>query len=173
MNEIENQGVEYTDDNLVSMVEEDQDAVEQAAGGADADFVADTVAGANPEGIVEDDAEVIPDGGREGAAPMSLGTNGRPVKDVTPKGMSGKVKAGLGIAGAAAAATAAGAALTKKKKNQAEDRKGARMGEGEEMEETVESAPVETTVVDHSDPVSANYASIQAAVGYAMQDHRL
>ena len=66
MNEFE-QGVEYTDDNLVTMVEEDQAAVEAAAGGAEHDYMADATEGANPEGLIYEDGEVIPEGGaREG-----------------------------------------------------------------------------------------------------------
>lgn len=237
MNEFE-QGVEYTDDNLVTMVQEDQAAVEAAAGGTDTDFVADTTEGANPEGLIDEDGEVIPEGGareggavgdyakaigkaevngaihplkskrakaqtkedryangenvvsrnlrpyftselnkqaelvskkpgygREGASEvMALGANGRPIRDVTPKaGMSGRTKAGIAAGIGAAAAGVGAAAYAKRKRDE-------RKGGDEEMSEEpfVESAPV-----DFSDPVEANYGSIQAAVGYAMQDHRL
>lgn len=256
MNEFE-QGVEYTDDNLVTMVQEDQAAVEAAAGGADTDFVADTTEGANPEGLIDEDGEVIPEGGareggvvgdyakaagkaelngaihplkskraraqtkedryangenvvsrnlrpystselnkqaelvskkpgygREGSVP-SVGNQGalrKAPREVTPlplnnaalpapagmsgsakAGMSGKAKAGI-AAGIGAAAAGVGAAAYAKRKR--DERKG---GDEEMVEEPfVESAPV-----NFADPVEANYASIQSAVGYAMQDHRL
>lgn len=250
MNEFE-QGVEYTDDNLVTMVEEDQAAVEEAAGGADTDFVADTTEGANPEGLIEEDGEVIPEGGareggvvgdygkaigkaevnnaihplkskrarnqtkedryangenvvsrnlrpystselnkqaelvgkkpgygRQGSVPAVAG-NYAPRKgprDVTPlpldnagmsssakAGMSGRAKAGI-AAGIGAAAAGVGAAAYAKYKR--DERKGG-------DEEMVEEPIVESAPVNFGDPVEANYGSIQAAVGYAMQDHRL
>jgi hypothetical protein len=49
-----------------------------------------------------------------------------------------------------------------------DDRQGGRFGGEEEMLEETVAAPV-----NYADPVEANYASIQSAVDYAMQDHRL
>ena len=98
----------------------------------------------------------------------SLGSIGNTIKN-------NKGKAGI-IAGAAAAGAAGlGAAAYAKHKKDQENREGGRFGEGE-FDETYEApytGEVEEQVVDYSDPVEANYASIQAAVNYAMQDNRL
>ena len=98
----------------------------------------------------------------------SLGSIGNAIKN-------NKGKAGI-IAGAAAAGAAGlGAAAYAKHKKDQENREGGRFGEGE-FDETYEApytGEVEEQVVDYSDPVEANYASIQAAVNYAMQDNRL
>lgn len=230
MNEFE-QGVEYTDDNLVTMVEEDQAAVEEAAGGADHDYMADTAEGATDGEMLEDDGEVVDEGGREGAkgTPRTAIGKGSYLKNPTPrynspgqvagriknnvgkavngvantasnmanttagelasgaksavgsfadkvKGASissvgnaiknNKGKAGLaaGAAGAVAAGLGAKAMMDKNK----DDRQGGRFGGEEEMLEETVAAPV-----NYADPVEANYASIQSAVNYAMQDHRL
>ena len=80
----------------------------------------------------------------------------------------------IGGAGAAAAAGLGAAAYANRKKDE-DKRAGGRFGEGE-FDETYEApytGEVEEQVVDYSDPVEANYASIQAAVNYAMQDNRL
>ena len=95
----------------------------------------------------------------------SLGSIGNAIKN-------NKGKAGI-IAGVAAAG--AGAAAYAKHKKDQENREGGRFGEGE-FDETYEApytGEVEEQVVDYSDSVEANYASIQAAVNYAMQDNRL
>ena len=115
----------------------------------------------------------------------SLGSVGNAIKDnvrkagtvALPKGTVNTIKNNKGKAGIIAGAAAAGlgaAAYAKHKKDQ-ENREGGRFGEGE-FDETYEApytGEVEEQVVDYSDPVEANYASIQAAVNYAMQDNRL
>ena len=112
---------------------------------------------------------------REGAnSQMLLDASGKKIKDVTPGRLSGKSKAGI-AAGVAGLAAAGGAAAYAKHKKDQENREGGRFGEGE-FDETYEApytGEVEEQVVDYSDSVEANYASIQAAVNYAMQDNRL
>ena len=79
---------------------------------------------------------------------------------------------GAGVAGAAA--LGAGAMALSKRKDE-DKRAGGRFGEGE-FEETYEApytGEVVAEPVNYADPVEANYASIQAAVNYAMQDNRL
>ena len=212
MNEFE-QGVEYTDDNLVTMVGEDQAAVEEAAGGTDTDFVADTTEGATDGEMLEEDGELVDEGGREGG--FNGGTlvaygpkiktrvmkidagNARKIAGKTPshydssgaklsggivadkvKGASissignaiknnkGKAALAAGIGGAAGLTT--GLAVKSKIDKQKDDRQGGSFGEGEDMMEESVATPV-----NFADPVEANYTSIQSAVNYAMQDHRL
>ena len=98
----------------------------------------------------------------------SLGSIGNAIKN-------NKGKAGIVAGAAAAGAAGLGAAAYAKHKKDQENREGGRFGEGE-FDETYEApynGEVEEQVVDYSDPVEANYASIQAAVNYAMQDNRL
>ena len=113
---------------------------------------------------------------REGAnGQLLLDASGRKIKDVTPGRLSGKSKAGIAAGVAGLAAAGAGAYAYSKHKKDQENREGGRFGEGE-FDETYEApytGEVEEQVVDYSDSVEANYASIQAAVNYAMQDNRL
>lgn len=115
--------------------------------------------------------------GVKAAATDRLAASGRKASEeftnAANRGVRNRVALGAGAAAAGAAGLGA-AAYAKHKKDQ-ENREGGRFGEGE-FDETYEApytGEVEEQVVDYSDPVEANYASIQAAVNYAMQDNRL